>query len=316
MPVRLSPGSRNLLHSALLIAAMASLAGFSAWVFWGLEGVLWAFAGVLATMALTPTVPPAFVLSLYRAERLARADLPEVYAVLDELARRADLERSPELYYLPSTMLNAFAVGSRRSAVIAVTDGMLRSLTLQEMAGVLAHEMAHVANNDLRIMTLADAMSRLTMLMAYLGIALLLVNLPAIAVGAVVVPWLAIVALLLAPTASSLLQLALSRAREFDADLEAARLLGDPQALALALAKLERRESRMWETLLLPGSRVPDPSILRSHPSAVERIERLKELGPGDLPLPPVLPRHPAAIPSGLGPVARPPGWRWWGIWY
>jgi heat shock protein HtpX len=94
------------------------------------------------------------------------------------------------------------------------------------------------------------------------------------------VPWLAILLLVFAPTIGGLLQLALSRAREYDADLDAAGLTGDPEGLASALMTLERRQGRLWEGLFLPGSRLPDPSLLRTHPRTEDRVERLLRLKP------------------------------------
>ena len=88
-------------------------------------------------------------------------------------------------------------------------------------------------------------------------------------------PWLLVLTLALAPTFVSLLQLALSRAREFDADIDAAGLTGDPVGLASALDKLQRRQGSLWETILMPGGRIPDPSLLRTHPKTEERIVRL-----------------------------------------
>lgn len=308
---------RNLLHSVLLVLGMALLVSLSAWALWGDQGVLWGLTAAILAMALSPSVPPSIVLSLYRARPLSRADLPEVYAGLDELVRRANLPATPRLYYLPSAMLNAFATGNRRAAAIAVTDGMLRNLSLRELLGVLAHEISHIASGDLWIMNMADAMSRVTALMSYVGLLLLALNLPLIALGLVAVPWLLVLVLLLAPSVMSLLQLALSRTREFDADLGAARLSGDPEGLASALAKLERRQGRLWEGVLLPGRRVPDPSLLRTHPPTYERIRRLMQLREHRPDLEALKPTMgPVTLPLGWLPVHRGPRRRWNGLWY
>ncbi|MDA4630974.1 M48 family metalloprotease, partial [Escherichia coli] len=92
------------------------------------------------------------------------------------------------------------------------------------------------------------------------------------------VPWLGVLVLLVAPTIGGLLQMALSRTREFDADLGASLLTGDPDGLAQALTKLEKAQGRLWENLILPGGRIPDPSILRTHPLTETRVARLKAL--------------------------------------
>ena len=143
-------------------------------------------------------------------------------------------------------MLNAFTVGDREEAVIALTDGMLRRLDLRELAGVLAHEVSHIRNRDLWLMSLADLAGRLTRVMTLLGLGLVIVGLPLWLGGGAQPPVLLILLLLFAPQLTVLLQLALSRAREFDADLDAAGLTGDPDGLISALAKLERYQSGLW----------------------------------------------------------------------
>ncbi|MBI1370496.1 MAG: M48 family metalloprotease [Planctomycetes bacterium] len=306
---------RNLFHSALLIVGMALIVSACAWTLWGAEGIVWGLTGTTLAMVLSPAMPPVLVLSLYRARPVSHTEFPELYVALAELSRRADLSAPPRLYYVPSAMLNAFAVGNRNAAAIAVTDGMLRNLTFRELVGVLAHEVSHIANNDLWVMNLADAMSRVTALMSYLGIFLLAVNLPLIAADGGVVPWVLVLLLIVAPTLMDLLQLALSRAREFDADLDAVRLTGETEWLASALAELESWQGRFWESVLFPGRRVPDPSLLRTHPPTEERIRRLMGLR-GEISSPPLL--RPAArvvvVPATIMPVARPPRYRWPGI--
>ena len=116
-------------------------------------------------------------------------------------------------------------------------------------------------------------------------------------------PWLAVIVLLAAPTVGGLIQVALSRAREFDADLGAAMLTGDPDGLAAALARLERAQGRLWESIFLPGGRTPDPSVLRTHPLTAERVARLMALkaapgGPDGSGLPLALEPRPSMIPK------------------
>jgi heat shock protein HtpX len=252
---------------------------------------------------------------MYRARAIGPHDLPEVLPALRVLAQRAGLERVPRLYYVPSAMLNAFAVGGRDDAVIAVTDGMLRALTLRELIGVLAHEISHIRNRDLWLMGIADLAGRLTRLMGLFGFALVLVGLPLWLSGAGGVPLLLIPLLVFAPQITTLLQLALSRAREFDADLDAAGLTGDPGGLASALAKLERHQRSPWEQILLPGQRLPDPSILRTHPPTEERIARLQSLtDPASLP--PLPSAGAARVEAAWPAVHRPPRARLIGFWY
>nr|AOH37097.1 Zn-dependent protease [Luteimonas sp. JM171] len=228
-----------------------------------------------------------------------------------ELAARAGLPAVTVPHYAPSAMVNAFATGSERRAAIVLTDGLLRSLTPRELTGVLAHEVAHIANKDLRVMGLADSTSRLTHLMALFGQVAILFSLPALLAGAVDVHWPALLLLALAPQLALLAQLGLSRVREFDADRLAAALTGDPHGLALALEKIER-VSRSWRAWLLTGWGNPEPSWLRTHPATAERIARLHELG---MHLAPMSRHHSARFQPPITVSPKPPRWRPSGLW-
>ncbi|MCB2055200.1 MAG: M48 family metalloprotease [Geminicoccaceae bacterium] len=304
---------RNRLHSALLLGGMAALLAGCGWILFGAGGALWILVGSIAGFALGPQVSPAWLMRAYGARLLDRTAFPEGVALVEALAARAGLRRAPSLHYLPSRMLNAFAVGRGEDAAIAVTDGMLRTLDRRELTGVLAHEIAHVRNGDLWIMGVADAMSRLTGLLSYAGLLLALFALPLALLGMPLLPLAGGLLLIAAPTIGSLLQLALSRSREYDADLAAVELTGDPLGLASALGKLERLQGRYWEEILLPGRRMPQPSLLRTHPPSEQRIARLMALagmeraGPA-LPRQPVAPRWPV--------VTAPPRFRRSGLWY
>lgn len=301
---------RNLANTWLIIAGLVGLLMLTAWLLLGPIGIVWAGGLGAVLLLFGPRFSPAMVLRLYKAQQLHRRQAPELFDIVDELARRADLPRAPQLYYVPSAMMNAFAVGRRDDAAITVTDGLVRGLDLRQLAGVLAHEISHIANEDIRVMALADLVNRLTGALQTMGLLLLFLGL-----------WqggraiLAAPVLIMAPTIGALLQLALSRAREYDADLEAAQLTGDPEGLASALAALERRQGRMWESFVLPGARIPDPSILRTHPSTEERVRRLLELR--GMRQPPIhLPDHPARLPANRPPVTRRPRLHAHGLWY
>jgi len=265
---------QNALHTALLLAAMAALAGFLGWAIFGSAAVVgWALAGAVL-VALVHEVSPALVLRLTRAQAMAPGEAPRLYALAESLAARAGLSRVPRLYYLPTRVMNAFAAGSRAHAAIAVSDGLLRNLDARELAGVLAHEFAHLRANDLRVMTLADVVARMTAFLSLIGQMMLVVLVPLALVTPLEVPWLALLALLFAPTVSLALQLALSRTREYGADVAAAELTGDPRGLAMALDKLERLQGGWMERLFMARS----PRWLRTHPQTRERIRRLLEL--------------------------------------
>jgi heat shock protein HtpX len=307
---------RNILHSALLLGGMAALVYLSAWSLWGGGVALWAMAGGLLGFAVSPKMAPEWVMHAYRAVRLDRSTFPEAIELVDRLSRRAGLGNPPRLYLLPSTTLNAFAVGNRQHAAVAITSGLLQRLDWREFAGVLAHEISHVRNNDLWLMGLADMMSRLTSLMATLGVFLGLASLPLLLLGQQLVPPATVLILVLAPLIGSLLQLALSRARELDADLEAATLTGDPAGLASALQKLDRYQGRHWEEILLPGRRMREPSLLRTHPPTAERVGRLLSLyGEAASPILPTS-RPTEALPGTLLRPCGRPRFRAWGYWY
>ncbi len=306
---------RNLAQSVLLLGGLFALLGMCAWIVAGGEGVMWTLVAGGIGLLLSPRISPRLILRMYRAREIGAYDLPEVFEILEALCRRAGLERVPGLFYVPSATLNAFAVGGRDDAAIAVTDGMLRALNLRELAGVLAHEVSHIRNNDLWIMNVADAVSRLTGLMSYAGMFLLIANLPLLLTGAATFSWLLIALLMFAPTISSLLQLALSRAREFDADLDAAGLTGDPAALASALGKIERYQGSFWEEIFMPGRRIPEPSLLRTHPPTEERIRRLMSLYAPE-PYIRIGGEPELALPGHFARIMGRPRWRATGAWF
>lgn len=269
---------RNRLQSVLLLGGMALLVAVCGWIVFGPIGLLGVGVAVAAALMFGSRLSAQMVLRMYKAERLSPAQLPDVFRIIEHLADRAGLERVPALYYVPSAMMNAFAVGRREDAVIGVTDGLLRALNLRELTGVLAHEMSHIRNNDVWLMGMADLAARLTRIMSLAGAGLLLLSLPMWLQGGSLVSFVLILLLMFAPQITTLLQLALSRAREFDADLDAAGLTGDPGGLSAALAKLERQQRSHWEQILMPGRKLPEASLLRSHPPTRDRIARLSSL--------------------------------------
>lgn len=307
---------RNRLHSLLLLISMLLLLVFLGWLIAGQQGIIWAIVLGGLSLFFGGQASPQLVLRMYRARPLTAQEAPQLYQILGELARRANLPTVPTLYYIPTRMLNAFAVGTQRNAAIGVTDGLLRSLNLRELTGVLAHEMSHIRNNDMRSMNIADVVTRITNLFSTFGKFLLFLNLPLILMGSYTVSWWAILLLIFAPMLSGLLQLALSRTREFDADLDAVQLTHDPVGLMNALQKLENHATNLWQQILMPGRGVPDPSIFRTHPHTKDRIARLQALSTE--PYIPVLPtlENTFALPGRFPQVTRQPGWRMMSLWY
>jgi heat shock protein HtpX len=264
----------NRLHTWLLIGGSLLLLAVSAWIYAGPVGIGYAVVfGAVSLFAMRRVSPP-MVLRMYKAQPVTRAQFPLGVEMIEELSRRAELPSVPKLHVVPSNLMNAFAVGRQSDSAIAVTDALVRNLTARELAGVLAHEISHIAHEDIKVMALADVVSRFTSFLSTMGMFTAVFNLG----GFFQIPWSAVLLLLVAPTVGSVLQLALSRTREFDADLGAAMLTGDPDGLSSALVKLERGNKRGWEGMILPGGRIPDPSILRSHPRTEDRIAKLNAL--------------------------------------
>ncbi len=310
--VQRSHDLRNALHTIVLIGGSAILLALIAWTVFGPSGLVWAAIGGAFGLWTMGRVSPKMVLGLYKARALAPEELPDVHRVVRELARRADLPSVPQLYYVPSKMLNAFAVGAPQDSAIAVTDGLVRAMTMRQLAGILAHETAHIRSGDLKVMALADVLTRITSTMSMLG----LIGIPALFGAGIDIPWLGILLLIFAPTLGGLLQLGLSRTREYDADLDGAALTGDPAGLASALDTLERRQGRVWEGLF-PAGRVPSPSLLRTHPATKDRVARLLSLTDEAEPQIVVSTTRPEPGPSIVPPIRNPRiHWHRMGIWY
>lgn len=310
---------RNELQQLGLLGVLALLLGYLAWVVGG-EPFMWGtLIGVMILYFINPVASPRLLVRMYGALPLSPREAPGLYAIVEALAARAGLARLPRLYYLPSRMMNAFATGRRQDAAIVISDGLLRRLERRELIGVLAHELAHVANGDIQVMAFADTLSRITGILAFIGQMLVILSIPALLLGLATPPLAALLLLLAAPTLSALAQLALSRNREYEADRSAVELCGDALGLASALDKMERHQGRFWEQIMLPGRNLPDPSLLRTHPPTRQRIDRLMELIPQEelrrpLALPLDDPRELLALLARGG--SRAPRWHITGLWH
>lgn len=227
-------------------------------------------------------------LASYGARPVSEAEAPELYEIVRRLAARAQLPM-PRLYLIPSLSPNAFATGRDPDhAAVAVTEGLLQMLNREELEGVLAHELAHVKNRDILIQSVAATIAGAIMMLARLGLFFGGAGrderenpLRGIA---------ALLFFLLAPLAALLLQMALSRAREFQADATGAEIAGNPYGLARALEKLERGVARIPMLEANPATAhmmIVNPlsgeaifSLFSTHPPIRERIRRLLELAP------------------------------------
>ena len=311
--------NRNLVDTLLLITGMTLLTGGAAFLFLSWSGLLVAVLCVGLIAFAAPHMPAATVLRLYRAMPIDTRNGRDLYLVLHELAARGGMQSAPSLYVVPSLTLSAFSTGSPDNAAIAITEGLLRKLSLRQIAAVLGHELAHIRNEDLRLMALADALSRTLQVMSWLGLALLLFYIPQYAAGNVRVPWLGIGLLYVAPALGTLLQLALARTREYEADLAAMQLTGDPTGLASALRLIERYRGQIWEDLAFPNTRrSPAPSSLRTHPSTEARLARLRAAASTVAGQTPIAfgEDGPRVSLVGMGPVAMRARYRMPGVWF
>lgn len=304
----------NRLQTVLLLGFMGGYAGLIGWLLWGSDGLWFVLFWATALLVFSPRFSARWVLRMYGARPIPLEQGFPYLRIVETLAQRAGLPRPPSLWWIPSRMVNAFAVGRRHDAAIAVTQGLLNTLNHRELVGVLAHETAHIAHDDVRVMGLADTISRITSAMSFAGMVMLILTLPQILVGGEV-NWWPLLLLSIAPQVSLLAQLGLSRTREFDADLAAARLTDDPQGLAAALIKLERIQHGFMQRILFPGKGLPEPSWLRTHPTTKERVARLQDL---KRPEPSAWPWHDELAPPEFPSVrlrTRPRGGIW-GYWY
>jgi heat shock protein HtpX len=298
-----------------MILLMGGLCAWLAWFVGGLTLAIFSTAVVMLLYRLNPVASPDLAMALYRARPLAMGEAPELELLVSELSRRAGLQQPPRLYYLASDVMNAFTAGASDAAAIALSDGLIRRLDWRELNAVLAHELMHLAHQDTRLMAFADLTSRLTGFLSLTGQILLLINLPLLILGQATLPWGPILLMLGAPALSTLVQLALSRSREYAADLGAAELTGDPMGLASALNKLEWGHQGLLGRLFHPLPRIPDPSILRSHPPTTERVRRLIQLAEQQTSPPQVLPDA-YDLTHLQAPRPYRPRWHRNGMWY
>lgn len=204
-------------------------------------------------------------------------EAPQLHEVVTELSHRAGISSVPMLYLVPSDVPNAATIGRPEESVIIVTQGLLRRLSVSEVAGVLAHEITHIRNNDLAVFAFAEVVKQFTVLLARFTWFFLLLQLPLLLFAEVMLPFDILVLVVAAPVAVLFLQLALLRSREFAADLGAVELTGDPRSLAAALYRVEN-PPRGLLGILLPLPRPGDAGLFRTHPATGERIRRLLEL--------------------------------------
>jgi heat shock protein HtpX len=266
------------MEELMVLASMALVLALIAWLLAGAAGLVAVSTVMVAASVLRPRIPAMWIMRMCHGQPLPRWVAPELHETVDWLSARAHLERRPALFYIPSRLPNAFVVGDQRQPVLAVTDGLLRLLDERQLAGVVAHELSHLRNGDTSTMNVSDLVAGLARWMGRIGLWSVLVAVPVAVIRGSLVPVLLSLLLLTVPVVVTFTQLALFRSWEYEADLEAARLTGDPEGLARALIALESSDARVWEYILTGPSPGEEPLILQTHPPTEQRIRRLREL--------------------------------------
>ena len=271
----------NRFHSVLLILAMAALLSVVGFMLLGGFGFVLAIGLTIGSVFFARRVSLAMVMRVYKARVIKQHEAPALFESFIRLYKKSGLSHQPTLLYVPTRMPNAFATGHGKNSAVAVTDGLVRMMNLRELEGIIGHELAHLMHRDTKVMSLADSMSRLVSTACRLGFFMLLMSgfASIFGSGGGLRVLLAFAVMFFSPTLMVLLQLALSRSREFNADLGAVQLTGDALGLASALNKLERISSggSFWQKILRPGGRRAQPAMLRTHPPTEERVNRLME---------------------------------------
>lgn len=282
---------RNNIKTVVLLAAMGGLMiGIGS--FWGRSGAMIGLGIGLVFVGGSYWFSDKLAIKAAHARPVTEAEMPQYYAVVRELSARADMPM-PKLYVSPEPQPNAFATGRNPShAAVAVTEGILQVLDWDELRGVLAHEMSHVHNRDILIGSVAAAVAMgITFVarMAMWGGMFFGGGSRDRNGGGGIIGILAMA--ILAPVAAMMLQAALTRSREYEADHSGAKLIGDGEPLARALEKIEAYAARVPMDIdsghaaayiinPLTGRKVQFSGLFRSHPPTADRVARLRGRGP------------------------------------
>ncbi len=279
----------NWLKTTVLMAAIVALFGAIGGYLGGANGMIMAliFGGAMNFFAYW--FSDKMVLRMYNAQEVDETSAPQFYAMVRELAQRAGLPM-PRVYLIDEAQPNAFATGRNpENAAVAATTGILNLLSAREIRGVMAHELAHVQHRDILISTIsatmAGAISALANFAMFFG--------GRDSEGRPANPVATILVALLAPLAASLIQMAISRSREFEADRGGAEICGDPNALADALTKIDRyargipmqvaeeHPATAQMMIMNPLSGGGIAGLFSTHPATEERVARLRALAAG-----------------------------------
>ena len=279
----------NLMKTAVLMAAITALFMAIGGMVGGRTGMMLALVVAVGMNFFSYWFSDQMVLKMYNAREVDETSAPRFYNMVRELAQRAELPM-PKVYLIDEAAPNAFATGRNpENAAVAATTGILNVLTERELRGVMAHELAHVKHRDILISTvsatMAGAISMLANFAVFFG--------GRDSEGRPANPLAGIAVAILAPLAASLIQMAISRAREFEADRGGAEISGDPAALASALDKIHRyaqgiplgpaeaHPETAQMMIMNPLSAGGIKGLFSTHPATEERVARLMAMARG-----------------------------------
>ena len=274
----------NTFKTALLLTLLTLLLMSIGRAFGGQNGMLLALAFAAVMNFVSYFFSDKIALAMYRAQPVTREELPRAYNTVERLTQKIGIPM-PKLYVIPSESPNAFATGRNpQHASVAVTHGILNLLTDEELEGVLAHELGHVNNRDILISSIAATIAGAITYVAHMGRwAMFFGGMDRDSrdrgggIGAILM-------LIVAPIAAMMIQLAVSRSREYQADASGARYTGNPYALASALTKLDAYSRRVPMAaspstahlfIVQPFLGMNFGSLFSTHPPIAKRIERL-----------------------------------------
>jgi heat shock protein HtpX len=275
----------NTFKTAFLLTALTLLLMFFGRYFGGENGMLLALAFAAVMNFVSYFYSDKIALAMYRAQPVTREELPRAYAAVERLTQKIGLPM-PKIYVIPTESPNAFATGRNpQHASVAVTHGILGLLNDEELEGVLAHELGHVGNRDILISSVAATIAGAITMLASMGRFAMIFggfggNRDERRGGGLA----GLLMLIVAPIAASLIQLAVSRSREYQADATGAKYTGNPYALASALQKLDTYSKRVPMAaspstahlfIIQPLLGMNFGSLFSTHPPIAKRIERL-----------------------------------------
>lgn len=274
----------NILKTTFLMALMTVLLVLIGQAFGGRSGMIMAFMFAIVMNFGTYWFSDKIVLKMYRAQQVTEADAPQLYGMVRQLATKARLPM-PKVYVIPNATPNAFATGRNpKHAAVAVTQGIMKTLSPEELSAVLGHELAHVKHRDILIGTVAATIAGAITMMAHMAHFAMIFGGRGGSRGN---PIGSLAMIIVAPIAAMLIQMAISRSREYAADAEGAKIHGMPRDLANALKKIHRGVKKIpmkanpataHMFIMNPLSGKGFAALFSTHPPVEERVKRLESL--------------------------------------